>query len=377
MPRQKPGRSIQQVGTPVEFLIAARRKIGIEHFTWDLAATKGVNECSPFGSYTKEDDALSLAPERWLFPGFCWLNPEFEAIGPWIERTYLVSLLGGSIAVLIPASIGSNWWNDWVHGKARVLILNGRITFVGHAINYPKDCCLLLYGPDQIPGYEPWSWMQDLTDEEREMAKKRIGKSPKSEAARAVKATKTPKVRQMSARKGATKTAKIDVATTPPAPARVTTFKPNGSTSMEVCPEPEPLNLREIQLPEPGDAVRVLRELAYLNDQGIRAKARYEFLKERTKDAKEKYDDLAEQVLNRLRQSTHKSDLPLFADVEKREADQAQMEAGPEAIPEPALEGPADEPSEATESEPLPERLVVLDGTDAPTKALVDDQIPF
>ena len=328
-PEQKPGRSKQDYGTPDEFLIAVRRRLGVESFAWDLSATRGVNECSPFGCYTLEDDALAGDVSRWLFPGWCWLNPPYSDINPWVERAYESGRVGGRVAVLIPASIGANWWVDWVEGKAQIIPLNGRITFVGETDAYPKDCALLLYGPDVAVGYDrAWRWMDTLTEEELEMAKKRTKKEPK-----------TPKVRSIKDRKRSARAEKPNDSTL----GRVTTFAPNAQTSVQPAPDPAELDLGAIQIPGPDDAVRVLTELASLNDRALLAKDRYETLKEATKGAKEKYDELAEQVLTRLRQSTHKTDLPLFADTDTREADQAAMEAGPEAIQdEPAATDSAD-----------------------------------
>jgi hypothetical protein len=75
--------------------------------------------------------------------------------------------------MLIPAGVGSNWWRDYVHNKAMVLLLNGRITFGGCPPNpktgkvdaYPKDCALLLYSPENKfyidhgdAAYDVWSW---------------------------------------------------------------------------------------------------------------------------------------------------------------------------------------------------------------------------
>jgi hypothetical protein len=40
MPRQQPGRSVQDVRTPREFLAATRALLGIEAFAVDLAATR-------------------------------------------------------------------------------------------------------------------------------------------------------------------------------------------------------------------------------------------------------------------------------------------------------------------------------------------------
>ena len=330
-PKQKPGLSKQTYGTPDEFLVAVRRRLGIEAFAWDLSATRGENECSPFGCYTLEDDALAGDVSRWLFPGYCWLNPPFNNISPWVERAYHASQAGARVAMLIPASVGANWWGEWVEHKCQAIPLNGRITFVGETDGYPKDCALLLYGPDVPIGYDSaWKWMNTLTEEERDMAKKRTAKPGK-----------TPKVRSIKGRKAATRAEKPNDSTR----GRVTTFAPNAQTSVQPAPDPAELDLGAIQIPGPDDAVRVLTELASLNDRALLAKDRYETLKEATKGAKEKYDELAEQVLTRLRQSTHKTDLPLFADTDAREEDQARMEAGPEAVPDLADAAPDDDPA--------------------------------
>ncbi len=102
---------------------------------------------------------------------------------------------------------------------------------------------------------------------------------------------------------------------------RMVTHKPNGSLSVEVAPERD---RKPIILPEPEDAVLVLKGLAELNDQATDAHERYLDLKERAKLAKEKWEGLAEEVQRKLRQATHGSDLPLFDAVE-RETDHQEM----------------------------------------------------
>jgi hypothetical protein len=63
------------------------------------------------------------------------------------------------IVVLVPASVGSNWWKEHVHREAWVLFLNRRITFEGHTAGYPKDLALIVYGPDKAGcGYDIWDW---------------------------------------------------------------------------------------------------------------------------------------------------------------------------------------------------------------------------
>lgn len=153
------GGSRQDYQTPPEFVTAVRHKLGIVDFAFDLAASPENAVVSDF--FTEADNSLSqhwdevLRPKNWG-----WLNPPFANIAPWVEKAYRESLMAShpNVAMLVPASVGANWWRDWVHAKARVLCLNGRIQFVGAKDPYPKDCALLLYSESVDPGYEVWTW---------------------------------------------------------------------------------------------------------------------------------------------------------------------------------------------------------------------------
>jgi phage N-6-adenine-methyltransferase len=153
MPRQQPGRSKQDVRTPSDFLAAARSLLGIEAFTVDLAATRENTVAPKF--YSVRANALV---QPWALGGWNWLNPEYSDIAPWVKKAYEEKLKGAQTAVLIPAGVGANWWRDHVHGRAHVLLLNGRITFVGHHQPYPKDCALLIYAKAWPAEYDCWSW---------------------------------------------------------------------------------------------------------------------------------------------------------------------------------------------------------------------------
>lgn len=157
MPAQKPGASKQDYRTPLEFLEAVRRRFGIDAFALDLAADDE-NHVAPL-YYTAENDALARA-NGWTTKsrGLAWCNPPYARIGRWVEKAWNESRRGARLVMLIPAAVGSNYWRDYVHGKAFVLLLNGRITFVGCEQPYPKDCVLLVYGPDVAPGYDVWTW---------------------------------------------------------------------------------------------------------------------------------------------------------------------------------------------------------------------------
>lgn len=159
MPKQKPGRSTQTYITPEVFLLACYRKLGIAGFDVDLAANR-TTVVAPCWIDEKQDSLsvdwheLMITPLDWF-----WLNPPYAHIGPWVRKAWKESQQGARIAVLIPASTGSNYWRDYVHHKAHVLLLNGRITFVEQTDPYPKDCALLLYDQSRADhDYEVWTW---------------------------------------------------------------------------------------------------------------------------------------------------------------------------------------------------------------------------
>jgi len=161
MPRQKPGKSETVVRTPPEFIKAAYHFLGVNGFDVDLAASRD-NAVAP-RYIAEKQDALTNQDWHALIPsnGWAWLNPPYSDIRPWVrkaaeEKLYLPNYSG--IAVLVPASTGSNWWRDYVHEEADIQLLNGRIQFVGHTSPYPKDLALLLYSLTRKPGYHIWSW---------------------------------------------------------------------------------------------------------------------------------------------------------------------------------------------------------------------------
>lgn len=161
MPAQRPGNSKQDYGTPAEFIAEVEIRFG--DLCIDLAARED-NKKAP-RCITPEEDSLA---QPWLnfFSGgdVGWLNPPFAHIGPWaakcaewLEAARAVNLQG-RILMLAPASVGSNWYRDHVHGKAYVLFLNDRLTFVGAKDPYPKDCMLCVYDTATGPGFDVWRW---------------------------------------------------------------------------------------------------------------------------------------------------------------------------------------------------------------------------
>ena len=153
MPRQKPGKSETVVATPWEFVNAVKSLVGIKHFDIDLAAD--ATNSKGLGFLSKKDDSLSLDWDQLLEGGaWGWLNPPYDDIEPWVRKA---AHANSHIAVLVPASVGSVWWHNFVHEECFILFPRPRITFVGHKYPYPKDLALLLYGSGET-GYDTWKW---------------------------------------------------------------------------------------------------------------------------------------------------------------------------------------------------------------------------
>ncbi len=143
MPKQKPGRSEQDVGTPPWLVRLIEQTWG--PILLDPAASER-NHVGQGRWYSKEQNGLE---QDWRVGpgGIVFINPPYERIEPWVKKAQEHSYFWGTtVAVLIPASVGSNWWKEHVHQKAAVYFLSPRITFVGHDQPYPKDVALLVYG---------------------------------------------------------------------------------------------------------------------------------------------------------------------------------------------------------------------------------------
>lgn len=156
MPRKAPRQGVDlnggTYGTPVAFIKAVEREFG--PLVFDLASD-GTNNVAAM-CYTPAEDSLSQA-WSWIV-GWAWLNPPYDDIGKWAKKAYSESLLGAKILMLVPASVGSNWYRDYVYGKAEVRFLNGRLTFVGHKAGYPKDLMLIVYDHGREAKQTIWNW---------------------------------------------------------------------------------------------------------------------------------------------------------------------------------------------------------------------------
>jgi DNA N-6-adenine-methyltransferase (Dam) len=147
-------RSKQDVETPRDLLDAVEARFG--PLTCDLACTKinaKAKDC-----FTPTD----VIQRPWPSVGILWLNPEYGDIATWSARCAAWrGCHNARLLLLVPASVGSNWYRDHVHGRALVLALNPRVQFVGHTHPYPRDLVLASYG--DRPGFGVWQWKRSKT----------------------------------------------------------------------------------------------------------------------------------------------------------------------------------------------------------------------
>lgn len=156
MPAQKRGESRQDYMTPPEFLDAVTIRWHIPAFDIDLAASE--NNVGAKRIITPEENSLTV---DWTqLRGDLWLNPPFANIAPWAEKC--ANDMQGTrfsrrrrLFFLVPAAVGSRWFERYVYPCSRVYFLRDRICFDGKNV-YPKDCILAVFG--EHPGYEFWSW---------------------------------------------------------------------------------------------------------------------------------------------------------------------------------------------------------------------------
>jgi phage N-6-adenine-methyltransferase len=147
-PNSDPRQGVQTFRTPTEFLRACERKFGVT-IGFDLACTREDAVCEQ-GFFHPEHDALALAWPTTTPQGpvaFC--NPPYAKASSFArvasESPHCRTLM------LVPASVGTAWFAEYVHGRALVCFLRPRLTFLQpdgtpmpQGIN--RDLMLLGYG---------------------------------------------------------------------------------------------------------------------------------------------------------------------------------------------------------------------------------------
>lgn len=152
------------IWTPLDFKAAVIRKFG--PLSVDLAC--GINSRPMARCFiTPEQDSLQQNWAKVLAGGRGWDNPPYSHITPWATKHALEWERGAETLLLVPGSIGANWYWEWVEPYAQVYSV-GRMVFdncfdrrTGKPVrtSYPKDLILCHYLPGVHPGImKRWRW---------------------------------------------------------------------------------------------------------------------------------------------------------------------------------------------------------------------------
>lgn len=166
------------IWTPWQFIRAVEDTFN-QPLVIDLAAS-GPDSAKALEYITPEQDSLTqdwTAIYKQYNHGALWLNPPYSNITPWVKKCANTYVFDEQIEIflLVPASIGANWFWDYVWNYATVYSV-GRMVFdncfdrkTGKLVStvYPKDLILAHYtntSPSQT--LQRWQWKLSLTKEE-------------------------------------------------------------------------------------------------------------------------------------------------------------------------------------------------------------------
>jgi phage N-6-adenine-methyltransferase len=113
-------------------------------FTLDPCATSDNAKCPTY--FTREQDGLK---QDWgTHRVFC--NPPYgRAVGAWTRKCFESSQRGALVVLLVPARTDTQWFHDWVHGKAEVRFIRGRLRFGEAEASAPFPSMLATYSPNR------------------------------------------------------------------------------------------------------------------------------------------------------------------------------------------------------------------------------------
>lgn len=102
------------------------------HFALDAAANNSNAKCTKY--YTAETDSLQ---QDWSSAGgaiFC--NPPYgRTLKKWVQKAHEESEKGARVVMLIPARTDTQYFHDYIYGKAEIRFLRGRLKFTDNAGN--------------------------------------------------------------------------------------------------------------------------------------------------------------------------------------------------------------------------------------------------
>lgn len=119
--------------TPQCFFDALNAEFG---FTCDVCALPENAKCEKY--FTPDQDGLL---QEWT--GVCWCNPPYgRQIGKWVQKAAQSKC---TVVMLLPARTDTRWYHEWIHNKAEVRFLRGRLKFGGCQNSAPFPSMVVVF----------------------------------------------------------------------------------------------------------------------------------------------------------------------------------------------------------------------------------------
>ena len=112
------------------------------HFTLDAAASDRNHKCEKY--FTEADDGLS---QKW--DGVVWCNPPYnKSIKKWVKKAHDSDCV---VVMLIPARTETDYWHEYIFGKAEIRFIHGRLRFLYEdgteaEVNAPFPSAVVVFG---------------------------------------------------------------------------------------------------------------------------------------------------------------------------------------------------------------------------------------
>jgi site-specific DNA-methyltransferase (adenine-specific) len=94
------------------------------HFTLDVCAQAHNTKCPRF--FSPEDNGLL---QDWGHE-ICWMNPPYDDTTLWMHKAYLSSLQGALVVAYVATRSDTDWFHEWVLGKAEIRFRKRRDRFI-------------------------------------------------------------------------------------------------------------------------------------------------------------------------------------------------------------------------------------------------------
>jgi site-specific DNA-methyltransferase (adenine-specific) len=119
------------------------------HFTLDPCATDENAKCDKY--YTIKEDGLK---QSWKGHSvFC--NPPYgKEIAAWVEKSYMESVGGCQVVMLIPARTDTKYWHEWIFGKAEIRFIKGRLKFGDSKNSAPFPSAIIIFKKGNVMNNE-------------------------------------------------------------------------------------------------------------------------------------------------------------------------------------------------------------------------------